>query len=479
MERQYYLWTAGGSTVSVAFAADVMTRLREAACTGETAEIGGFLLGRRESDDRITIDDFELFPSEHRRGMTFTLSQSDRKRLGQRLRASHNGLQAVGSFRTHLRQGLYMDQYDFDLMSAQFAAPSDVMLLIRPHDWQAGLFAWEEGDIHRQKSYREFCFDPAVLPMTVLATEPLIGFDAPPPPQEPRPSVVHNTPPAPAAPLLPTLGKVGLVTATLGLAGVLAFYAHEHYAPTSVLAKSEIVQPQPAYHQSVTPPDVDVHAPVDPDLRHGDADLSEMHVKMPPLSSRPSPFAPARREKQTEPSAIPRQAQPGTENTAQLPTPPAPPPIQSAVNLPPPMVAPLILTPPRLPLVSVVSVEPAEPGLLSRGINHVPVLNLLQRHNYKAGDKFSPARPVRRVKPRLPTELEHGEAPPSPVDVKVWIDKSGQVTKAELLSDNSDPEVSDIAANAALKWTFEPARLSDRPVSSEMVMHFRFAPQQP
>jgi TonB family protein len=62
--------------------------------------------------------------------------------------------------------------------------------------------------------------------------------------------------------------------------------------------------------------------------------------------------------------------------------------------------------------------------------------------------------------------------------VKVWIDKSGQVTKAELLSDTAEPELGEIASNAALKWTFEPARLSDHAVPSELVMHFRFMSKQ-
>jgi TonB family protein len=101
------------------------------------------------------------------------------------------------------------------------------------------------------------------------------------------------------------------------------------------------------------------------------------------------------------------------------------------------------------------------------------VLNLLERHNYKSGSSFAPARPVREVKPKLPDAPEHPI-----VDVKVWIDETGQVTKTELLSDHVDPDVAEVASNAAGKWTFQPAKLSDRPVSSEMVMHFRFVPKQ-
>ena len=136
------------------------------------------------------------------------------------------------------------------------------------------------------------------------------------------------------------------------------------------------------------------------------------------------------------------------------------------------------MKPERPPVVPVVSLEPAQPGMISRSINRIPVLNLLQRQKYRAGDKFSPAKPIRQVKPRMPDEISTDTGYPPPVDVKVWIDKTGQVTKAELLSDHTETEIADIAAHAALKWTFEPARLADNPVNSEMVMHFRFTPKQ-
>jgi hypothetical protein len=136
-----------------------------------------------------------------------------------------------------------------------------------------------------------------------------------------------------------------------------------------------------------------------------------------------------------------------------------------------------MLRPVKPTFVSQVSLEPAQPGALRRGLNHVPGLSLLQRHSFKAGNNFSPAKPLREVKPRLPEELEPDAASPTNVDVKVWIDDTGQVTRTELLSDGIEPEIGEIASNAAYKWNFEPARVSDRPVSSEMVMHFHFVPK--
>ena len=82
--------------------------------------------------------------------------------------------------------------------------------------------------------------------------------------------------------------------------------------------------------------------------------------------------------------------------------------------------------------------------------------------------QFAPARPLREVRPRLLDSTRHPN-----VDVKVWIDDTGQVTGAELLSDDVEPEVADVASNMPLtSGALQPARLSGRPVSSEMVMHF-------
>jgi hypothetical protein len=456
MERQHFLWTADPSTVSISLAADVITRLRDAAKAAERsdAEIGGILFGRRLSDEHICIEDFELVSSEHRRGMTFTLSAYDKRRLTQRLSALRGDLDVLGSFRTHLRQGLYMDQYDFDLMSAHFPALTDVMLLIRTTDWQAGFFVWEEGDMSRQRSYREFTFDPEALPLVDSAPEVAAPKD--------RTQPIPVVSPRSSNRRLPTMMKVGLVAATVGLVGVLAFYTHERHS----------TQPAAPFASSRTePPRVPVvNPPVDPDINRP-GDQLELHVKMAP---RPSPFEKPDPRTETAPANVQAPALRRPAVPIQSTIPPEPPqPAQTASNTPPPVVAQTVLRPVHPTFVSEVSLEPTQPGIIRRGIHHVPVLNLLEKHNYKSGTGFAPARPLREVRPRLLDSTRHPN-----VDVKVWIDDTGQVTKAELLSDDVEPEVADVASNAAYKWAFQPARLSDRPVSSEMVMHFHFVPKQ-
>ncbi len=477
MDRQYYLWKAAGSPVTVALAPEVISRLRREAAKADAGrvEIGGILLGRRDHENRILIEDFEQVPSEHRRGLTFTLSQADRTKLAYRLRASHRGLQTLGSFRTHLRQGLYMDQYDLDLMALHFAAPADVMLLLRPKDWHAGFFVWEEGDIHREKSYLEFPFDSTALPLTSISI------------QKPgrSKSTAANSWLTAARFTFPTLAKTALLAATAGLVAVLAYYAHEHRSPmlTQKMQPAEAVAvhqpgrrhitqtvPQVAPQTAVqsAPTTADINPPFDPDLAPTQHEDYELRVKIPlPPKSTPGPIDPPQPDRVAEPptrhAAVPHP----------VPHPSEPPPIQYVYNVPPNITAITAVRPqaPRRPVMSEVSLEPTRAGAFSRGIRHIPGLNLLHAHKQ---DNYSPARPVREVKPRLPEELERNIADQPAVDLKVWIDNSGQVTKTEILSKHSAPEVAEIASNAARKWTFEPAQVADRPVSSEMVMHFRF-----
>jgi outer membrane biosynthesis protein TonB len=62
--------------------------------------------------------------------------------------------------------------------------------------------------------------------------------------------------------------------------------------------------------------------------------------------------------------------------------------------------------------------------------------------------------------------------------VKVFIGEGGRVASAEIVEFGDPPNFT--LANAALaasrNWTFEPARLGELPVSSEMILHFRFGP---
>jgi hypothetical protein len=310
-------------------------------------------------------------------------------------------------------------------MSGSFPAPSDVMLLVRPEDWTAGLFVWEQGDIHRQKSYLEFHFDPNALPLFHAAIPDQVVES---------PSIWNRLPD-----IVPVALKIAILAAMIVLLSVMALSSR---TPRAALNHVSALRTPPLAQGQL-------NAPVDPDISQPSSHADEMHIRLSPSDRRPSPFTPA-----------------------PAPTPPIPPvatnSVQRHVSLKP--------EPPQF--ISIVSVQPVQPGTFTRGLSHVPILNLLHRSKYKAGEKFSPATPVRQVTPRLPADWQTHNGNPAPLDVKIWVDEDGHVTRAQPLSREPDSEVAELASNAALKWSFEPARLSDRPVASEMIMHFRFAPRQ-
>jgi TonB family protein len=82
-----------------------------------------------------------------------------------------------------------------------------------------------------------------------------------------------------------------------------------------------------------------------------------------------------------------------------------------------------------------------------------------------AAEDYVPPSPIRKVSP-----VSHGNA--TTIDVKVSIDASGSVTRAQVLTKGSS--LAGEAVAAAERWQFSPARKHDKPAPSEMVLHFRF-----
>ncbi len=174
-----YRWGVGISPFPVDVYLDWVTRLRNEISQapiieGRQMEIGGLLLGKTHGDV-VEIHDFQLVPSEHRRGASFNLSTHDRVGLQRDISKINkpDALQVVGYFRTHTRPGLYLDEHDDMLARDYFAKPSQVFLLIRPDTPpQAGFFFWEEGEINRKQTYLPFPFEPSLLADQEVSIQP-------------------------------------------------------------------------------------------------------------------------------------------------------------------------------------------------------------------------------------------------------------------------------------------------------------------
>ncbi|MCL4402158.1 MAG: energy transducer TonB [Acidobacteria bacterium] len=125
----------------------------------------------------------------------------------------------------------------------------------------------------------------------------------------------------------------------------------------------------------------------------------------------------------------------------------------------------------RLHTQATVTAEPAPPSGLSRVVSRIPLLRRLRgKHNTRDG--FAPPRPLREVKPAVPPSLLADDT--DEVDLKVRIDETGRVLGTEFLRRGTQPMVAGLVRDAAREWEFQPAERNGRPVSSEMVLHFRF-----
>jgi TonB family protein len=459
-----YVWEDPGDSIMIQVSLDLVERLGAEVQRGLGAgprgnEIGGLLLGRALPGYRraVLIEDFEPMPCEHLRGASYTLSPKDRRLLGTRL-GRRAPRQVVGYFRSHTRPGMYLDQDDFAVFGHYFSDASQVFLLVRPSTEgpaMGGFFFWEDGDVNRRATYRQFPFDCARL---MTGTYPIAGeqpvvAQAPRPGPVPVPVLVPKTE-AQARRRLPSLPWLVVpVIAVLFLIAGLFVSENQTPARESAVVKSsppvEPLLPEPVPHQAAVAPQAAV-------------------IQPPPVA-------------EPEPVATPKLVVPKSKSAKKvLPKLTAPPPVRVArapvreIEPPPALTAPIDRVEPKLDAVlpahvsaapppeAEVSYDPPHPGVFRRALHKI------EGTEGESG-VFVPPSPTRKVAPVKPADAGFQTRL---VDVKVLIDESGNVTRAQILTKGSDLAAAALAA--ARQWQFTPARKHDKPVASEMVLHFRF-----
>jgi len=461
-----YVWEDPGDSIMVQVSLDVIERLGAVVQQGLGAgprgnEIGGILLGRTLAGygRAVLIEDFELAPCEHLRGASYTLSPRDRRVLGTRLSRRAAG-QVVGYFRSHTRPGMYLDQDDFTVFSQYFPEAWQVFLLVSPSTAgpaMGGFFFWEDGDINRRSTYRQFPFDCGRL---AAGDFPITGEQSVMAPvQRPVPVLVPK-PEARVRRKLPPLPWVVVpVIAVLFL--IAGLFVSGNQPPVREMAAAkpnppvEPLLPEPVPQASVSSPAASVRIP--PAVQEAGAPPSEPSVQGPAVEAKPTA------------TPKPKPAKKPVRKVA----PPLPVTVERVpfheVEAPPPLAAPIEKLEPKLagvlpsramaapPLEAEVSYEVAQPGVFRRALHKID----------GTAAAFVPATPIRKVAPAKPAGAEA-----RPVDVKVFIDDSGSVTRAQVLTKGTD--LAAAALSAAREWQFTPARKHDKPVASEMVLHFRF-----
>jgi hypothetical protein len=119
------------------------------------AEIGGFLIGKAEHRQRLTvwIDSIELAPTRYERGPSFRFEGDDP--------AAFAKPGAVGYFRSHTRKDLFLGPEDQQVIDQHFSKPENVFLLIKPFKTRpnlAGFFYSKDGKVDPVATPREFSF---------------------------------------------------------------------------------------------------------------------------------------------------------------------------------------------------------------------------------------------------------------------------------------------------------------------------------
>jgi hypothetical protein len=156
MSSEYYIWSVDKKPVQVLLNLGVIERLQ--VLVSETfqrglGEIHGILLGRIERQKAIRqvyVEDFELFDPA----------------AGAPKPNRHSMLDAVGLYRSHIRDALRLDRVDAALIESFFTNPGMVYLLVRPADGQTAtgaFFIQENGELHGHHSYCEFPFNAEEL----------------------------------------------------------------------------------------------------------------------------------------------------------------------------------------------------------------------------------------------------------------------------------------------------------------------------
>ena len=201
----HYLWEVPGKPISVYLDFDVVDRLSQEVMRGFGAvprrgvECGGVLLGSIEAGEKtiVRVIDFEPVACQHTRGPGYLLSDSEQDRFGATVEQWKQGagkqFYVVGFYRSHMREGLGLNEEDLRLYSTWLPGPAEIALVVKPFATRPSIGAFffrEGGHVRSESSYQEFPFR-----RRELGGEPPVA-DAP----EPGSAVVVAESPAPAQP---------------------------------------------------------------------------------------------------------------------------------------------------------------------------------------------------------------------------------------------------------------------------------------
>ncbi len=122
-----------------------------------------------------------------------------------------------------------------------------------------------------------------------------------------------------------------------------------------------------------------------------------------------------------------------------------------------------------------VTVEPAGPSAVAKVIGHIPLLRRLK----KQPQPVVPPTPLHEVHPVFTAKERRALTHSFPVDLRVFVSETGKVRDVELIGNGArQPELARRAIAAARRWEFTPAHSGPDRVPGEVILHFRFPPEE-
>jgi TonB family protein len=434
-------------------------------------EIGGLLLGRVVADRAnparciVMIEDFEAVDSVHEYGPSWRLSDLDRLSLQEALerrRTAPDGARVVGYFRSHTRPDFEFDNQDREISGADEGCDAPVFLLIKPaHD--------ESPTAKIGIRVGRDLTEAAILPLNVpslhaagqMVTEGVEASlaeatDVAEATEAPPTATVTATPPARPIPGQRHAARFFWTACTIASATLAIVLAWPTRAPLVVneISTAAVNASSPEENLPYLSPQNAAPAPVIEELpakkrgrraetgiassgpAGGNVALSELAELRPPLPVL-TPQAPPEPRQAPRPTPFPKQ--------------------QLSHVLPPAHVE------------SEVSIDPAGPSLKQR----LAKVNPLKWTGHARSQQHA-AQPIHQVRPQISPQLARKAWGVENVDVKVLIEEDGHVTRAEVVHASGGGLLAEPAREAALGWTFQPARSDGRRVASSLILHFRF-----
>ena len=178
----YWGWEPSGKPIAIQIKLDAVDGMLTSIIDGfgsipkRGAEVGGLLLGTMNPESSLKdsslknpsstvykIEDFADVPCSHKFGPSYVLSSDDHIQLQaaiERVSSDGRGLNVLGFYRSHTREGLFLSPEDHELLRNSFAGPDQIVLLVRPSAMkvsQAGFFYRENGSFQAATD-KEFPF---------------------------------------------------------------------------------------------------------------------------------------------------------------------------------------------------------------------------------------------------------------------------------------------------------------------------------